>query len=40
MVVVFGVGMAMHFNSKDLGLGVGVSGTVFEQFKLDCFGQF
>ena len=40
MVVVFGVGMAVHFSPKDLGLSVGVLGTVFEQSGLDCFGQF
>ena len=40
MVVVFGAGMAMHFNLKDLGLGAGVSRTVFEQFGLDCFRKF
>ena len=34
MVDVFGVGMALHFSPKDLGLSVGVSGTVFE---LNCF---
>ena len=35
MVGVFGVGMAMHFNPKDLGLSVGVSRTVFGQSGLD-----
>ena len=40
MVMVFGAGMAMHFNPKDLGLDVGVSRTIFRQFELDCFGQF
>ena len=40
MVVVFGAKMDMHFSPKDLGLSVGVSGTVFGQFGLDCFGKF
>ena len=40
MVGVFGVGMAVHFSPKDLGLSAGVSGTVFEQFGLDCFWKF
>ena len=39
MVGVFGAGMAVHFSPKDLGLSGGVSGTVFRQFGLDCFGQ-
>ena len=39
MVGVFGAGMALHFNPKDLGLSVRVSGTVFRQSILDCFGQ-
>ena len=29
MVGVFGAGMAVHFNPKDLGLSVGILGTVF-----------
>ena len=40
MVVVFGAKMAVHFSPKDLGLSVRVSGTVFGQSGLDCFGQF
>ena len=32
--------MAVHFSSKDLGLSVRVSGTIFGQSGLDCFGQF
>ena len=40
MVGVFGAGMVVHFSPKDLGLSVGVSGTVFRQSRLNCFGQF
>ena len=40
MVVVFRAGMAVHFSPKDLELTAGVSGTVFGQSGLDCFGQF
>ena len=40
MVGVIGVGMAVHFCSKDLGLSAWVSETVFGQSGLDCFGQF
>ena len=40
MVDVIGAGMAVHFNPKDLGLSAGVSGIVFKQFELYCFGQF
>ena len=29
MISVFGAAMAVHFSPKDLGLGAGVSGTVF-----------
>ena len=32
--------MAVHFSSKDLRLSAGVSGTVFGQSELGCFGQF
>ena len=32
--------MAMHSNSKDLGLSAVVSRTVFGQSRLNCFGQF
>ena len=39
MVGVFRAGMAMHFSPKDLGLSDGVSGTVFKQSELDCFGH-
>ena len=39
MVGIFGAGMAVHLNPKDLGLSARVSGTVFGQYKLDCFGQ-
>ena len=39
MVGVFGAGMAVHLSPKDLGLSAGVSGTVFEQSRLDCFGN-
>ena len=39
MVVVFGAGMDEHFSPKDLGLSVGVSGTVFRQFGLDYLGN-
>ena len=40
MVVVFRAKMAMHLSPKDLGLSARVSGTVFRQSRLDCFGQF
>ena len=40
MAVVFGAEMAVHFSPKDLGLSVGVLGTVFGQSGLDFFGQF
>ena len=40
MVCVIGAGMTVHFSPKDLGLGVGVSRTVFGLFGLNCFGQF
>ena len=40
MVGVIGVKMAVHFSSKDLGLSIGVSRTVFGQSGLDCFRQF
>ena len=40
MVVVFGAEMVAHFSPKDLGLGAGVSRTVFGQSGLDCFGKF
>ena len=40
MVGVIEVGMAVYFNPKDLGLSAGVSGTVFGQSGLNCFGQF
>ena len=35
MVGVFGAGMEVHFNPKDLGLSAGVSGTVYGQSGLD-----
>ena len=40
MVVVFGAGMVMNFSPKVLGQSVRISGTVFGQSGLDCFGQF
>ena len=40
MVGVIRARMAVHFCSKDLGLSVWVSKTVFGQSGLDCFGQF
>ena len=40
MVRMFGAGKAVHFSPKDLGLSVGISGTVFGQSGLDCYGQF
>ena len=40
MVGVFGAEIAVHFSSKDLGLSARVSGIIFRQSRLDCFGQF
>ena len=40
MVGLFGAGMVVHFNPKDLGLSAGALGTVFEQSKLGFFRQF
>ena len=39
MVGVVGAGMVVHFSPKDLGLSVGISGTVFLQSRLDCLGN-
>ena len=39
MVGVFGAGMTVHFNPKDLGLSDGVSRTVFRLSRLDRVGQ-
>ena len=35
MVGVFGAAMTVHSSPKDLGLSVGISGTVFGQSELD-----
>ena len=40
MVSVFGVGMTVHFNSKDLRLSAKISGTVFGRSKLDSLGNY
>ena len=40
MVSVFRADMALHFSPNDMGMIVGVSGTVLKQFGLVCFRQF
>ena len=40
MVGVFGVGMAIHFSPKDLGLSAEIYGTVFGQSGLDLWTVF
>ena len=39
MVGMFGGEKAVHFSPKDLGLSVGISGNIFGQSGLDCYGQ-
>ena len=40
MVEVFGVGMAVYFSPKDLGLDAGISVTIFGQLGLDIWTVF
>ena len=40
MVGVFGVGLAVRFSPKDLGLSVEIYGTIFGQLRLDLWTVF